>query len=114
MNAEAIEQIKVVEWLKQTQPGLPFYHFAGERRCSPQTGAFLKRMGVKAGVSDLFFPRKNMSHSGLWIELKTLIGRASPAQIQFMKEMRLEGYEAEVAYGADEAINYIKLFYGIE
>ena len=113
MNDEAVEQLKVVEWLKQTTD-LPYFHFAGERRCSPQTGAFLKRMGVKAGVSDLFLPRGNAAHKALWLELKTETGRASMAQMKFMREMRLENYACEIAYGSEEAIFYIKSFYGMD
>lgn len=112
MNNEAVIQVQIVEWLKQTTD-LPFYHFAGERKCSPQTGVFLKRMGVKAGVSDLFFPRGNLSAKGLWLELKGEKGRASAAQLTFLKDMRLEGYAAEVSYGYNEAIFYIKSFYDI-
>lgn len=112
MKEEAIEHLKVVTWLR-FETDIPFYHFANERRCSPQQGAFLKKMGVKAGVSDLFFPRSNKSSKGLWIELKSAKGRASPAQINFMKDMRIENYECEVAYSSDEAIYFIKLFYDI-
>ena len=110
MKEEAIEHLKVVHWIR-SETTLPFFHFANERRCSPQQGAFLKKMGVRAGVSDLFFPRSNSYYKGLWIELKTEKGRASVAQLNFMKEMRLENYACEVSYGADDAIFHIKSFY---
>lgn len=113
MKPEEIEQIKVVEFLRQCTD-LPFLHVANERRCSPQQGHRLKRLGVRKGVSDLFLPRKNAYASGLWIELKTENGRATPDQMNFLKEMRLEGYEAEVCYGANDAISQIKRFYSIE
>jgi hypothetical protein len=113
MNAEAIEQLKVVEWLRQTTD-IPFFHIANERKTTPQMGAFLARMGVRSGVSDLFLPRGNHVSKGLWLEMKTENGRASLNQIAFQREMRLERYGAEVAYGAEEAIMYIKSFYGLE
>lgn len=113
MNEEAIEQIKVCEFLRQCTD-IPFIHIANERATSPTKGAMLKRMGVRAGVSDLFLPRKNNENSGLWIELKSELGRASVAQMNFIKEMKAEGYSAEVCYGAQEAIDLIKSFYGIE
>lgn len=113
MKPEQSIQIAVCDWLRKHHPELPFMHIANERRCSPQAGALLKRMGVKPGVSDLFFPRGNSNASGLWLELKSETGRATPAQISFMKEMRLEGYEAEVAYSWQEALQYISMFYGL-
>lgn len=111
---ERIEHLKVCEWLRQCHPEILFYHFANERKCSPQQGALLKRMGVIPGVSDLFFPKGNLGHKGLWIELKTLTGKPSKAQQEFIINMRKENYMAEICYGADEAIFAIKLFYGME
>jgi hypothetical protein len=112
VNREAIEQIKVAEFVKQCTD-LPFIHIANERRTSPQQGALLKRMGVRAGVSDIFIPRANQYYHGLFIELKTLTGKASPAQKQFVRDMIAEGYEAVFAYGAEDCIAIIKEFYGI-
>lgn len=112
VGEESIEQIKVVEWLRQCTK-IPFLHIAGERKCSPQYGAFLKRMGVLSGVSDLFFPRSNHSHKGMWLELKTLKGKPSLNQIQFLADMEKEGYFGVVCYGSEEAIKTIKLFYNL-
>ena len=112
MNQEDIEQIKVVHWIKENTT-LPVIHIANQRATSPYHGAMLKRMGVRAGVSDLFIPRATNFYHGLFIELKTLTGKASKLQMQFNKEMHEEGYEAVFAYGADEAIFIIKDFYDI-
>ena len=73
----------------------------------------LKRLGVRAGVSDLFLPKGNKTCSGLWLELKTLTGRPSPSQLEFINEMIDLGYGAFVCYGADEAIQVISNFYGL-
>ena len=112
IGAEAIEQIIVVEWLKQCTD-LPFFHIAGERKCSPQYGAFLKRLGTKPGVSDLFFPRASKSFSGMFMELKTLKGKPTVEQISFLEEMKKEGYFGIICYGSKEAIETIKIFYGL-
>lgn len=106
INPEAIEQIKVVEFVKQCTD-LPVIHIANERITSAYAGAILKRMGVRAGCADLFFPRQ----PALWIELKTKKGKLSLLQKEFLDEMRKEGYTAEVCYGADEAIKFIKSHY---
>jgi hypothetical protein len=114
INAEGIEQIKVVEYLKQKHPKIPFIHIANERQCDVVYGRILKRMGVRKGVSDLFFPRSNKTFKGLWIELKTPTGKVSPSQLEFINEMIEEGYAAHVAYGAEEGIKMIKNFYYLE
>ena len=111
-NAEAIEQIIVVEFVKQIAK-VPVFHCANERKCSPQYGAMLKRLGTRAGVSDLFFPRGNSEFKGIWIEMKSIVGKPSPAQLQFLDEMRAEGYMGIVANGAQEAINCIVDFYNL-
>jgi hypothetical protein len=111
-SQEDIEQIKVVEFVRQCT-NLPFWHTANQRQTSPQHGALLKRLGVKPGVSDLFFPRGNNKHKGLFIELKTLTGKPSKLQEQFLSDMIAEDYAGKFAYGAEHAIQIIKTFYSI-
>jgi hypothetical protein len=113
VNAEAVEQIKICEYLRQ-KTDLPFLHIPNGNASCATTGRLLKRMGVTAGVSDLFLPRGNKTFSGLWLEVKTLTGRASPSQLTFISKMIEEGYSAHVVYGADSAILIIKSFYGLE
>jgi hypothetical protein len=112
VGPEDIEQIKVCEFVKQCTD-LPFIHTANERRCSPQQGAFLKRKGVLAGVADIFIPRAHGKYHGLFIELKTLKGKPTPAQIKFLDNMNKEKYFALVCYGAEETIETIKTFYNL-
>jgi len=111
MNAEDIIQINVHEFAKHYK--LPFFHFAGERFCSPVYGAMLKRKGSKAGVSDCFFPRGNGNFSGLWLELKSAKGRLSEHQVSFMKLMTNEGYQCHTAYSFYEAELMIRAFYSL-
>ena len=110
---EWVEQVKVCEWLRQCHPDLPFYAINNERKCTPMQAERLRRSGRKSGIFDLFFPRGNKERSGLWIDMKTENGKPSVVQSYFAKEMRREGYDAEFAYGAEEAINLIALFYGL-
>ncbi len=110
---EDLIQIQVVEFLKQCTD-LPFYHYAGERKCTPQAGALLKRKGVKAGVADLHLPRPNKTYRDLWIELKTPSGKVSAAQADFLRQRVEEGSCCHIAYSSAEAILMIKAFYSIE
>ncbi len=113
-SKEDIEQIKVMEYLRQCHPNIPVIHIANQRQTSPEHGRLLKRMGVRAGVADLFFPCSGVAgKKGLWIELKSSTGKPSELQLDFLSEMILADYEAKVCYGADEAIEVIKCFYSL-
>jgi hypothetical protein len=111
-TAEDIEQIIVIEFVKQIAL-VPVIHIANQRQTSPQHGAMLRRMGVLAGASDLFFPRGNQYYSGLFIEIKTKTGKPTPLQSKFLDDMRKERYMATVAYGSQDAINCIVDFYNL-
>jgi hypothetical protein len=69
-HSETKLHIAVAEWLRNSCPHVLWTHPANQGR-SPQEGAKLKRMGVRAGVPDLLF-----WHSGWFgaIELKTTSG----------------------------------------
>jgi len=110
ISKEDVEQIKIVEWVKQCTD-LPIIHIANQRQTSPQHGSLLKRMGVLPGTSDLFFPRMSKGKSGLWIELKVGSNKPTELQIKFIENMKKEGYEGIVCWGADESIKFIKNFY---
>lgn len=102
---ESQEQRTVVEYLEWLK--VPFYHVANERKCSPQRGAALKRLGVQAGVPDLCIPVPMGGFHGLYIEMKAKSGRLSANQSRWLKTLRSYGYHADVCYGADEAIDLI-------
>lgn len=113
IKGEDIEQIKVVEWLKN-KTDLPFFSIANQRTCSPQYGALLKRMGVRAGVSDLMITRATSQFHGAFIELKTLTGKLSPHQTKFLDDMTKEGYFAMCCWSAQAAIKVIQELYDIK
>lgn len=112
IGEETTEQIKVVNWIRQCTT-LPIIHVANERKCTPQHGIILKKMGQRSGVFDLFLPRSNGKQHGLWVEMKSRKGKPTTTQLDFMCEMISENYGAFVAYSADEAILIIKNFYSL-
>jgi hypothetical protein len=109
VGEETIIQIKICEDLRKHQ--IPFYHFVNEGKRTPQNASLLKKMGMTAGISDLFMPRGNQTFKGLWLEIKTDKGRPSPAQLKFQAQMICEGYAANISYGYDESLYIIKNFY---
>ena len=110
LNPETIEQIKVHEWVKQ-KTDLPFIHIPNEAKRTITLGNILKRMGMRAGVSDIFIPRASKGYHGLWIELKVGSNQPTENQIQFIEDMHKEGYQAMTCWGADSAIRVIRDFY---
>ena len=112
IKKEDIEQIKLVEWLKN-KTDLPFFSIANQRTCSSQYGSLLKRMGVRAGVSDLMIPRATKHYHGTFIELKTDSGRLADNQKKFIEDMLKEGYFAACCFGSNAAIHIIKTLYSI-
>jgi hypothetical protein len=109
---ERIDHINTVNWFKYYYPDLDddFHHFANERRCSPQEGSMLKRMGVKKGVADFFLAIPQNGKAGLWIELK--IGKKKPSveQQAFLDRKAKRGYEAICVHGTEEAREVIKAY----
>lgn len=83
----------------------------GSRKGGVIEGARFKRLGVKAGVSDLFLPLARHNKHGLWIEFKAAKPHHSPVskkQQEWIDKMLENGYAAYVCYGVDEALNVLK------
>lgn len=78
----------------------------------PNQGAGLnKRLqmeGVKAGVPDLLLLCPHGSFHGLALEMKIPGGRVSPAQQEFLQELRARGYCTAVCVGWDAAREVIE------
>lgn len=88
-------------------------HIPNEGKRSKITGYFLKKQGMRKGVSDFFLPIPMKPFHGLWIELKTMDHKAkvSAEQLEWLARMREMGYAAYVAYGwvhaSDIVLSYL-------
>ena len=79
--------------------------------------ARLKRMGVRAGVSDYLLPVATWEPSaatgprlgsmGLWLELKAGTGKPTPSQLEWLRLMREQGYATQVCTGWEAAAQAI-------
>lgn len=76
--------------------------------------ARFKRMGVKAGVPDLFLPVPRGGCHGLFIELKAPYGRLSDYQRGWLESLKASGYAVSVCYGYDEARRDILQYLALE
>jgi hypothetical protein len=109
-HTESNEQIAAMDWLRAQYPFIAEHtlHIGNERKASYYTGYIMKRMGVLKGASDIFMAWPNGGFHGLFIEVKSKIGRPSVEQKEFIQRMRDKGYKAEICYGADEVINTMR------
>ena len=68
----------------------------------------LKKQGVKPGVPDICLPVPRWGWHGLFIELKRQKGgRATPEQLEYIEDLKDQGYAAEICHGFDEASKFI-------
>lgn len=111
---EADEQEAVMTWAKYNTwkyPALRWLHHipnGGSRH--PAEAVTLKRMGVKAGVPDLCLPFPAHGFHGLYIEMKSEKGYASPLQKEWLEALNGNGYKAVVCRGAQSAINELESY----
>lgn len=110
--SEEQEQMAVIEWRDLMVNQFPelrlLIHIGNGEWRHPATAAKLKRMGVKAGVSDLFLPVARGGWHGLWVEMKRKKGGTlSLAQKDWIEDMTEQHYMAVRADGAEEACDVI-------
>jgi len=109
---EWYEQAAVIDWVSLQHPWLTDHiiYIMADLKCSARVGNMLNKMGRKKGRCDLFFAYPNKSKFGLFIEMKTLTGKPTKEQLEFIKRMNNFNYYACVSYGADAAIEIIKKY----
>ena len=104
LGAEAKLQIAVADYCMWRS--IPMLHIANERKCSIGYGMQLKRMGVRAGVSDCFFLRPT-HYPCAWLELKIGNNKPTALQMEFIQEMRSYGHFADWVNSFDKAVAII-------
>lgn len=112
--SEAEEQEAVIKWAEMNWRKYPalfrLFHIPNGGSRHPAEAAHLKRMGVRAGVPDLFLPYPVGDWHGLWIEMKSQTGRPTALQTEWLEWLRSQGYAAYVCKGAEAAINCLKMY----
>jgi len=102
---ETAEQIAVADYLRYKH--YLFIHVPNEGKRSITVARILKRMGLKPGFPDLIIFEPNGTFHALVIEMKTLKGRTSEDQEEWIRNLNAKGYYACVCKGADAAIKVI-------
>lgn len=101
--SEAEEQELVIKWSELTPALKWLFHIPNGGSRHPAEAVHLKRMGVKPGVPDLFLPLPVHPYHGLWIEMKSLTGRPTACQKEWIDHLRGQGYAAFICNGFDAA-----------
>ena len=112
---EDIVQIKALDCLRHYYPDIASaaIHIANERKTSSMYGSILKKMGVKRGVPDLFWPKPKKKFHGLFIEVKTETGRLSIEQARFIEQSAHDGYFSCVCFGSQDVVDTVCAYFGL-
>ncbi|MDA0238991.1 MAG: hypothetical protein O3A84_03055 [Proteobacteria bacterium] len=106
MKTEHEEQRELVQWVRQTYPGVRIFAIANGGQRSRTTGARLKAEGVSAGVPDLYVPAWN-----LWIEMKRETGGVlSAPQRDWLAYLDSIGHGTILGHGFQDAKEKIMLY----
>ena len=71
---------------------------------------FMKSQGIRAGHPDLIIEKKAGGYDVLFLELKTVKGKLSDCQRDWINKKVKEGYAVSVSYGYYDAIYKIKKY----
>jgi hypothetical protein len=112
LKIEQKQQIQLIERF-QAHPFLKnYFEFLASYKDGFKTSigqaVMLKKMGGKAGVSDLMFFYPSKGYHGMFLEFKpsrNYKSQVSQKQRDFVKMVKNVGYYAVVAYGPDEALD---------
>lgn len=104
------EQTKLATWL--TLNSIIFFAIPNGGSRNMLEAKKLKRCGVQSGVPDIFIPYPNETFHGLFVEMKRTKGsKVSDNQIYWLEFLHKKGYETYIAYGFDQAKDFIKNYF---
>ena len=98
IRSEHVEQREFVSWFRKRYRPTRIFAIPNGGARNKAVGANLKVEGVSPGVPDLFIPAWRV-----WIEMKTLTGRASDAQTDWAVYLEGCGYQVWFCQGCEAA-----------
>lgn len=114
MRPEDREQEMLMRWARETEIVYPelalLHHIPNGGKRNAAEAAHLKRLGVKAGVPDLFLPVPRGKCHGLYIELKAGKNKPTDAQRKWIDALAEQGYAAFICYDAAYARQVVETY----
>ena len=80
---------------------------------TPQGGRYMKDEGLLPGVSDLFIAVPYNGCHGFFIEMKTPSNLPTPAQIEFLNNMKKRGYNTAVCYSVNGFMDEVEAYFNV-
>jgi len=104
---EDVEQAHLIRWARLAECTYPelarLFHVPNGGLRNRIVAAKLVGQGVRPGVPDLCLPVPRETFHGLWIEMKSMTGRTSPEQRDWLVFLAAQGYATAVCKGWDAA-----------
>lgn len=104
-------QCQCVDWFRMQYPNEIIFAIPNGGSRNIVEAVNFKRMGVLAGVPDLFVPRGNSTYHGLFIEMKAGSGKLSESQSEISGILRTNGYAFSEVRTFEEFVTAIKIYY---
>ena len=101
-------QTEVINWIKEKHPNVRYCASLGGIYTGPRQAIKAKRTGYSRGFPDLQICEARGGKFGLFIEIKTIKGRATEAQKEWIEDLNLRGYHAEICKGLPLVIKSIE------
>jgi hypothetical protein len=105
--------VQRVQWFLPEYAPLIFHIPNGGKR-DKKTAMVLKRMGVRAGVPDLFIAVPRDGYHGCFVEVKREGGVISGAQTDTVLALATQGYRVEVSEGLEATWSVILDYLGVK
>lgn len=109
-NEEFKLQCQCIDWFRLQYPKELMFAIPNGGRRNLIEAVNLKRMGVLAGVPDLFLAKSNNTYNGMFIEMKASKGKESEAQQNISSILQAKGYAYVVCKDFQEFCIAIKFY----
>ena len=104
-------QSEVIKYIRYQYPKIRFCASSGGVYTGISQARKMVRNGYVKGFPDLFIYESRNGHHGLALEIKTIKGRATKEQKEWIEALNERGYKAEVVKGLPEILNCIDNYF---
>ncbi len=108
-HSEDVEAQKLMQLLQLKLPKIAdlIYHVPNGGKRAKFEAFRLQKQGTKPGIPDYFLPVAVAPYHGLYLELKAQKGTLQKSQKEWLTKLQNQGYATCVAYGAEQAYEYL-------